>query len=516
MDWLKAFWYALAKDDSPSAGEVGAACLLVLALWLAPSYIAKIKAWERILTLATGLGVAATYVKRCNELQEQESYDRAAKLMQQELAQHQLATEAAFHKEQLSAQYFPAPQQQQPVAAGMPPQNPQQQLAAPQQPSDPLPPYRNLAAEIAKLDGHVAMVSKTRSGKTSLLVRAIEEAIALEHEVYILDGKGDRRLQAVKGAKYVQVNTPDKVINAFKVLEAILGELEYRQEDPGKKRQPISLFTDEYNLILDGCRDTEATLKKGEEVALNFARRCKRILLQGAAEKVYLRATSHTSRVADWLWNTGVLDSVSFLALGRNGAYESIEDLLRFQFSGARSKEFRDALDYYYRLPAIAEPLVLTTLAPAGFYRLPFYGDSTMVEPSESAPNPPESGANRAESNLNPVRTELDPLELLERCLQADYIDPNSLDSDRFDSEESAQNGQNSGSGEFDSGESEFAEIDGLDDRTLADLIVEYRQQGITQQNALIKALWDISAGDSPRYRRARERYQEVCKQFGL
>lgn len=526
MDWLRAFWFALAKDDSPSAGEVGAACLLVLALWLAPSYIAKIKVWERLLTLATGLGVAASYVKRCNELQDQESYDRAARLMQQELAQHQLATEAAFHKDQLSAQYFPTPEQQQPapvaMPAGIPHQYSQQQPTAQPQYFDPLPAYRNLAIEIVHLDGHMAIVSKTRSGKTSLLVRAIEEAIALEHQVYILDGKGDRRLQAIKGVTYAQVNTPDKVVNGFNILEIILDELAHRQSDPGRKQQPITLFIDEYNLILDSCRDTQPTARKGEEVALLFARKTKRVVLQGAAEKMYLIASNHTSRVEDWLWNTGVLDSLSFMALGRNGAFESLEDLLKYQITGKRAKEFRAELDAYYKM-TIAEPLVLTTLAPAGFFRLPFYGDATAAQPSESPPNQPESGANRAESAANraesaanPIHSGSNPKEWLERCYRADCSDPNSLDSARFDSDESAQNGQNGGSGESNSPESEFTEIDGLDDRSLADLIVEFRQCGINGQNAFIKALWDISAGDSPRYRRARERYQEVCKRYDL
>ncbi|MGI0489359.1 hypothetical protein ACN4EK_28425 [Pantanalinema rosaneae CENA516] len=491
MDWLKALWQSVAKDDLPTAAEVGFACALTLALWLAPSYIANMKPWERLLTYLMGIGVSATYVKRCQELQEQESYDRASRLMQQELAQHQIATEAAYYKQQLSSQFFPSPTY--PPATEMP------MGTTPQQQHAPLPPHRNLATEMVQLDGHVAMVSKTRSGKTTLLVRAIEESLAAGHQVLVLDGKGDKRLKAIPGIQYVHVNIPERVPNAFAALDEILDELTDRQEVPGQPHPTISVLIDEYNLILDACRDT-GTGKKGEEVAKAFARRSKRILLQGAAEKVYLRATAHTSRVEDWGWNTGVLDSLSFLALGRNGALESLEDLLKYQITGKRAREFRVQLDALYEL-TIAEPIVLTTLAPAGFYRLPFYGHSP-----ESPPNPSRI---HSESNSD-ART------MLERCWQQDLSESNSPESPEFDSAHAPPSGENQPDAEAESPELEFPEIDGLEDMTLRSLILEYRQQGITGQNAFIKAFWDISAGESRRYLRARERYQSVCQRFGL
>jgi hypothetical protein len=496
MDWLKALWQAITKDEPPTAAEVGFACALTLALWLAPSYISNMKPWERLLTYLMGIGVSATYIKRCQELQEQESYDRASRLMQQELAQHQIATEAAYYKQQVNSQFFPSPTQQQPAEIPM--------GEAQQQQHDPLPPYRNLATEIVKLDGHVALVSKTRSGKTTLLVKAIEESLLAGHRVLVLDGKGDKRLKSLAGIKYVQVNLPERVPNAFGALDEILDELTDRQEVPGQKHQTISVFADEYNLILDACRDTSMG-RKGEEVAKAFARRCKRILLQGAAEKIYLRATAHTSRVEDWLWNTGVLDSLSFLALGRNGAFESLEDLLKYQISGRRAKEFRVQLDAFYEL-AIAEPIVLTTLAPAGFYRLPVYGDPNPANPVEPTANPTRTGFNSSSD----TRTRL------ERCLELDYEDLSSPGSLGSEGKNIPQTGHNQAHAAPSSPELEFPEIDGLDDDTLRSLILDYRQQGITGQDAFIKAFWGISKGESRRYYWARERYQSVCQQFGL
>jgi hypothetical protein len=221
-------------------------------------------------------------------------------------------------------------------------------------------PIRAIAQEIAQYDGHIAWVSKTRSGKTTQMIESIQFAQALGHHVILLDGKGDERLKAIRGIKYLQVNRADRIPPAQQIIQDLSDELADRQD--GLKGSPISLFVDEFNLIRP-----LAKLKNGN--GSWFDEPVERLILQGAGYGIFCRIAAHTSRVKDWGMNTGVLDSLSFVALGRLGAYESIEDLIQHQVNGRKAKQIQDQLDDLADQDLGEAPLILTTLAPLGFCR---------------------------------------------------------------------------------------------------------------------------------------------------
>jgi hypothetical protein len=122
-----------------------------------------------------------------------------------------------------------------------------------------LPSHRNLAAEIAALDGQIALVSKTRSGKTTLFIETIAHTLQAGHTVYVIDGQGRQDLRAFcqsAGVPYLHCNSPEKVADLFNLLDRLLTELRRRQE--GGKGETISLFIDEFNLVRDTCSDDDS------------------------------------------------------------------------------------------------------------------------------------------------------------------------------------------------------------------------------------------------------------------
>lgn len=254
-----------------------------------------------------------------------------------------------------------------------------------------LPRRRDIAGELASIDGHIGIVSKTRSGKTTLLIDAIAHSKQIGHRVILVDGKGDARLKEIPNITYLQCNDPENIDRVTSLLgmlkDFVLRELAERQD--GKAGKPIALYVDEYNLIRDtlgDCNGLEGI--KGKDLNEFFVKACKRVLLQGAAAQIYLRASSHTSRVEDWGWNTGVLDSLSFLALGRHGAFESMEDLIRYQITGDKAKQYQQALDTYRALDFGDEPLILTTIQPLEFCR-PKQSSQQAIALPPIAPIPP-------------------------------------------------------------------------------------------------------------------------------
>jgi hypothetical protein len=235
-----------------------------------------------------------------------------------------------------------------------------------------LPPSRDVAGEIAAADGHACIVAKTRSGKTTLMIDGIRRDVAMGRQVLLIDGKGDRRLQQLQGITYLQVNRPERVPKLMALLDGILQQLASRQD--GATGAQIALWIDEHNLVRASAAQYAKLAKRakddeGAEVEADYLIGLERVLLQGAAAGIYARLSSHTSRVSDLGFNTGVLDSVSFIALGRKGANESIDDLLLYQFKGRTKKQLEAQAE---QLTAQAHllgetPLILTTHHPRGF-----------------------------------------------------------------------------------------------------------------------------------------------------
>jgi hypothetical protein len=235
-----------------------------------------------------------------------------------------------------------------------------------------LPQSRDVAGEIAAADGHACIVAKTRSGKTTLMIDGIRRDLAMGRQVFLIDGKGDRRLQQLQGITYLQVNRPERVPKLMALLDGILQQLAARQD--GAQGQQLALWIDEHNLVRAAAAQYAKLAKRakdseGAEVEGDYLMGLERLLLQGASAGIYARLSSHTSRVADLGFNTGVLDSVSFIALGRQGRNESLDDLLLYQFKGRSKQALEQQLE---QLTAQAHllgetPLILTTHHPRGF-----------------------------------------------------------------------------------------------------------------------------------------------------
>lgn len=275
---------------------------------------------------------------------------------------------------------------------------------------NPAPPYRDLPVEIADYDGHIAYVSKTRSGKTSSMIRSIQRSLSTGKHVIVIDCKGDARLRDLPGVEYVHFNSADKfpVMNA--IINNILGELKNRQDTPGNYIS-IDIYVDEYNLGMDACSDFGKTedLDTGKEqpAEKKWAKSWKKIVLQGAAAGLRLRASGHTSRVEDWGWNTGVLDSVSFVALARKGLFESIEDLIQHQIASRLKEQFKNDLERYRGMDFGEVPLILTTMPPVGYCVLPTVEESIAPPTTAStitlkADVPPESTTVKHDPKIKP------------------------------------------------------------------------------------------------------------------
>lgn len=241
-------------------------------------------------------------------------------------------------------------------------------------PAGELPPIRDLGLEIANLKRHVIFVASTTSGKTTLMTQVIANSAKLPHQLIVIDGKGDRRL--VQGvSKYYQANTSERAVQVIAVLENLAAELGARQDlamQGQDKFPPITLIIDELNLIRIFLGQSS------KEDLTMFTRLLTHLLLQGASAKIFLRVSAHTSRVNALGLDGGVLDSLSFIALGRGGSFESLEDLLEYQVKGRKSRKFQDELDVLFSAD-FDETLIFSTLKPMGFFRLPLVTPAVVV-----------------------------------------------------------------------------------------------------------------------------------------
>jgi hypothetical protein len=177
--------------------------------------------------------------------------------------------------------------------------------------------------------------------------------------------------------------------------------------------------------------------------------------------------------VEDWGWNTGVLDSVSFLALGRKGAYDSIEDLIQYQIKGKKAKDYQEQLDGL-RGQEFNETLILTTLAPMGFYLF----SRSLSGGFGLAPGQHDGST-----------------DALTDSTQHDPEDPWDEDFEEFGA--SADNLE----------DSEFEQIDGVEDEALAHAIVDLAlDHGIKSPTAFVEAFWGYPRGSTSRlFQRARD-----------
>ena len=260
--------------------------------------------------------------------------------------------------------------------------------------ADNLPPVRDLPREIALLKGHVLLVAKTTAGKSTALCQVIKHCLEAGHNVLTLDGKGCLALRDAGGV-YRHANTSDRAVDCLSDIRGIVTMLKTRQNLTMQGHTdftPQTVIVDELNLI-------RKFLKRDSQALDEFTEMIIELLLQGASYKIYLRLSSHSSRLKNLGLDGGEADSLSFIGLGRNGSFESLEDILEYQINGRKSKKFQDYLDGLIHTE-FKETLVFSTIAPMGFYRLPW------VDQSSTAFTPPAT-------------TELDIRSSLDRLYQS-------------------------------------------------------------------------------------------------
>lgn len=268
---------------------------------------------------------------------------------------------------------------------------------------DTLPPIKDVASDINSLDGHALIVAKTRSGKTTLLTEIMGQASG---QVFLIDAKGDPRLSSA--SVYRVANTPPLAIASLREIANLMATLTTRQNLAQKGHTnftPILLIVDEYNLLRLALKRDQGDLEYLTDSIL-------RLLTQGASVGIKVILTSHSSRLNTLGFDGSIKDCLSFISLGRNRSYESLEDCLEYQISGRKSRKFQDELDELIHAE-FPETLVFSTIAPMGFYRLPWveqgvsaftptpepdirssldrlYDSATAAEPTINQPTPIE------------------------------------------------------------------------------------------------------------------------------
>ncbi|NJR71126.1 MAG: ATP-binding protein [Synechococcales cyanobacterium CRU_2_2] len=249
--------------------------------------------------------------------------------------------------------------------------------------ADPWPhaPERNLAREIASLSPadlvNLLIVAKPGSGKSMFLSDLQDEAIANGRQVLTIDGKACQSLDK-SSLKYIRCNRPERVFDALPAIRGLIVEM-YARQDRDEKGAGITLIVDEWNSLLEVAsifdQQQKADAIKGEKpISLKdeLMSCLKLIVLQGRSEGIQVVITSHSPNVEDIGLNTGNQTAFSSMALSRNGNHESIQSMLNKK--GVLSDGNKAKLGNQFAvLSAYAErvPLVLTTLHPTGFYRLP-------------------------------------------------------------------------------------------------------------------------------------------------
>ena len=253
-----------------------------------------------------------------------------------------------------------------------------------------LPPVRDLADNIASGETHCCIVAKPRSGKSTLLLEIIKASST--SKIYLIDSKGDDLRLRSTAATFLLCNESGKVPPVMNLFREIESELIARQS--GAEKYPITLIVDEINMLRFAINAHDS--KELEE----FTEILIRLLWQGLSAGVKVVFSSHSSRCKTLGIDTAMLDALSFVSLGRNRKYESLEDLLEHQISGRKSRKLQEYLDSIATL-AIQETLALSTLEGVDFYRLPMVNDSPL---SQSQPR--------------------DSRELLEFCLDRSTAPP--------------------------------------------------------------------------------------------
>lgn len=321
-------------------------------------------------------------------------------------------------------------------------------------PSSTVLEVRDLATEMGGYEGHFLVASRTRSGKTSLIQRAIGHSLTLRNglvDFWIFDPKGAHWCGLEKNKdQYLFCNSKDLIPLVIERLTVLVGVLEDRQHQRVKlgghwptdqAPMPMIIAIDEYNTLraLANQFDAGYPPKENPKTAFKLKTLVERVIFQGGEDKVYLWLMAQTTRVGQLDLDTSVQDNCSYIALSRNGDYQSVEDAIGNNYVVSNAKERRElqAQLTTYRADKsqdLAIPMAFTTLGGNTLCKLPDARKSQTV--SAPAPTQPSLSKEQIDSIASDILTEdLDPRARLERDWQAEApvnIDPSEMNAEEL------------------------------------------------------------------------------------
>jgi len=246
-----------------------------------------------------------------------------------------------------------------------------------------LPPVEDLARVIAESNRNVMIVAQSQAGKTTLLVESIRHFSRLGYMVTLFDGKADPRL--TENTTYVSINMASLVSDFQRRIAGFGTMLETRMNQvkggyAASNFTPVLVVFEEYNVI-------RALLRRNTEALAELDSFVYSLICQGLAYRMRMIITTHSSRLAALGIDGCIADNLSFVSLGRDQAYESIEDCLKYQIDSTNTRDRLRAKLTNIEGTEIQETLALTTLGKTRIVRLPIVEKSFPM----AAQNPPST-----------------------------------------------------------------------------------------------------------------------------
>jgi energy-coupling factor transporter ATP-binding protein EcfA2 len=285
-------------------------------------------------------------------------------------------------------------------------------------------------------------------------------------------------------------------------LQLLLDELDDRRvrRKAGEKLEPLVVICDEFPAVRDYCQ--QVGMKVADRFILRFGSECRKFNIL----TIFCSQSGNTK------------------SLGLEGKGDFLENYVLVRLCKVAVKHAKNLSDrtVLARLQSVGFPCLVgdeVSIHPThGKYQkfakgLPPKG----LKPLRSLPlTIPLAGSSEVQANVQGSAGSnrgSSPRTQLERAWELDLEDSGSKGS------AGSNGGSSPNFGGFSEGSDEpepFSEIDEMEDETLRQLIIDFRSEGITSQDGFIHACWGVSKGGGRKYHRARERYQEVCRRFGL
>lgn len=356
----------------------------------------------------------------------------------------------------------------------------------------------------------IALLGNSGSGKSSVAKYVI--GLMGPSQILVLDPHDD-------GDSWGELPVISDYGAIVEQLDLLLTELDNRRGKRKKKKQlePVVIVCDEWPAIRDYCSQVGSDsadrflLRFGSE-SRKFNMLClfcsqsgntKALGLEGKGDYLenYLLIRLHkvARKYAKNLSDRSVLARIQ---PERCGFPCLVGDEVSVHPTHGHYPKFAKGLPPRHLKPLRSLPLTIPLSAKVAYQPLM----PNQVQPSSDA------GSTQVQGSTE-VQPGSDPRTYLERLWN---LGDDVSGSDSGPSAGPPKMGDLGGDGSGSESGSEFPEIEDVDDETLRALIVEYRSQGIIAQDDFILQMWSISKGASRRYQRARDRYQAVCRKFGL